>query len=562
MTRSFIITLFGCIINLFGNVLMFANVDISGNVCDKNNQPIDSVRVDIISTDTTTVYTNSEGYFDVSIITGIGKNISSPDQDVELIGQNFPNPFATETTIKVGGSGTLQVFNIIGHKVFEYWIDKVNARINLSLSPGIYLYGFIDDHGKKSDTKRMVLLIGGKVSLNIIQNIEQTEYPNKKSEHNQIQVLFSHPNYFSSDTVITIEENNPVVLNLSLFNKRINLILEEAYRGTGLISADSGGIVEAISSKGVKYRLNIPPRALLSDIKVDLVPVKGVTNLPLPSQFIAAVDVQSDSLDLMMAATLTIELPNQVPEKVIGFHSQGDGSRFHLSPMRVDGNIIQFVTFNFSPLGFLQCACDNITAYDYPSQNQLERGKQRIALLNSLSSNCEVYNVEQYEEAYMDIHYDWFFAPNDGVSSFINQSEINLDPASLKLAVREFLAWHNSLYYHQDVEITPDLVDFKAIPGCIVDGGLCENLQDVANAAVVRLWDIIEYLIWDLNNACSAGDQKAENQALRLINLADVLVNRPYIDDVSYDIEELVALKTCGVNSIILQKISTSLGSN
>ncbi len=58
MARSIIITLFGCIINLFGNVLMFAYVDISGNVCDINNQPIDSVRVDIISTDTTTVYTN------------------------------------------------------------------------------------------------------------------------------------------------------------------------------------------------------------------------------------------------------------------------------------------------------------------------------------------------------------------------------------------------------------------------------------------------------------------------------------------------------------------------
>ncbi len=452
----------------------------------------------------------------------------------------------------MGSSGTLQVFSIIGHKVFEYWIDKVNDRIDLSLSPGIYLYGFIDDHGKKSDTKRMVLLNEGKVSIDIIKNIEQTEYPNKKSEHNQIKVLFSHPNYFSSDTLITIEENNPVVLDLSLLNKRINLILEEAYRSTGLIAADSGGIVEAVSSRGLKYRLNIPPRALLSDIEVDLVPVKGVSNLPLPSQFIAAVDVQSDSLDLMLAATLTIELPDQVPENLIGFHSQSDGSRFHLPPMRVDGNSIQFETLAFSPLGLLQCACEDITAYDYPSQNQFERGMQRVAILNSLSSACDVFNVDEYEEAYMDIHYDWFFSPNDGVSSLISKAEYNMDPASLKAAVREFLAWHNSLYYHHVFDITPDLVEFKGIPGCIVEGGLCESLLDVAHAAVDRLWDTFEYLIWDLNNACSAGDPTAENQALALIDLADILVNRPYIDDWFYDIQEFVALKSCGVNSVII----------
>ncbi|HEY5823254.1 MAG TPA: T9SS type A sorting domain-containing protein, partial [Cyclobacteriaceae bacterium] len=85
--------------------------------------------------------------------------------DQAVLFQNTPNPFNTETEIKMTvpegvGFATVMIYNLEGKQMKNIQVrDRGQVSVKISgseLSAGMYLYALIVD-GKVVDTKRMML---------------------------------------------------------------------------------------------------------------------------------------------------------------------------------------------------------------------------------------------------------------------------------------------------------------------------------------------------------------------------------------------------------------------
>lgn len=118
---------------------------------------------------------------------------------------------------------------------------------------------------------------------------------------------------------------NPLSVQVKMDNKTSS---------AALIGAE-GGSISVTDAKGVEYKLDIPAGALESQFNIVLTAVQEIGGMPLDGGMLAAVKIEPEGLPLADAATLSITLPNGLPDdklSTLGFAFSGAGTEFHLRP--------------------------------------------------------------------------------------------------------------------------------------------------------------------------------------------------------------------------------------
>ena len=167
-----------------------SQIKIDGNVTDAELNPVSNVLVEIIDEDdSTNVYfsnTNEQGYFTISVITGIETNLSQLPQDYIVL-SNYPNPFNPSTVIYFelpkADNVEITIYDILGREVRELYnafheagSDQIiwdgSNNWNSHVSAGIYFCRLKTKDQFK--VNKMVLLDGGSnsVSYNGVKTIK------------------------------------------------------------------------------------------------------------------------------------------------------------------------------------------------------------------------------------------------------------------------------------------------------------------------------------------------------------------------------------------------------
>ncbi len=110
----------------------------------------------------------------------------------------------------------------------------------------------------------------------------------------------------------------------------------------------AGGIIDAESSAGVRFSLDVPPGALLDTISITLTPVGSIGNSPFEN-VLGAVRMEPDGLVLLEPARLRIATSGIAePGKVYGIHLSNDGAQYSYTPVRVNGAVVTVPVPHFS----------------------------------------------------------------------------------------------------------------------------------------------------------------------------------------------------------------------
>lgn len=129
-----------------------------------------------------------------------------------------------------------------------------------------------------------------------------------------------------------------------------SLQLETARTVSGEIGR-AGGTLETTSTAGIRYRVEVPPLALLEPTTISMTPVAGLGNAPFVS-LVGAVRFAPNGLRFLQPATLTIELPGAPdPTRLTGLAFADDGSGFTLQPHTASGAAITLLVPHFSGVG-------------------------------------------------------------------------------------------------------------------------------------------------------------------------------------------------------------------
>ncbi len=174
--------------------------DIDGNV-SMDSSPVKYALLTFIDeSDTNNTYstiTDSLGNYYLSMITSVENEESAIPQNIQL-GQNYPNPFSTQTTIPYKLNKPLEVsvkvYDILGQEVKSFPVELKQIGIhgvmwdgtnNLGnkVTPGVYLYQLFS--GKERLVKKMVYGLGvnnlGLTSINTIESLNKKADITKKT---------------------------------------------------------------------------------------------------------------------------------------------------------------------------------------------------------------------------------------------------------------------------------------------------------------------------------------------------------------------------------------------
>ena len=116
-----------------------------------------------------------------------------------------------------------------------------------------------------------------------------------------------------------------------------------------------GGEITATAANGTTYKLEIPQNALASGENITLTPVVAVDGSPLSGGLIGAVEIRPHGLELLRAATLTIQPAGSAGpvSGQTGFLSHAAGEDFHLYPLALGSELRLHLT-HFSTPGVAQ----------------------------------------------------------------------------------------------------------------------------------------------------------------------------------------------------------------
>jgi hypothetical protein len=115
--------------------------------------------------------------------------------------------------------------------------------------------------------------------------------------------------------------------------RTITTVVEPTHAVSAVVSAQNGGTLTATGANGTRYTLTFPPGALLSDETITMTPVATVQGSPLGT-LLGAVDLAPNGLQLLNAATLTIDAPGPVNlKRIAGFEAFSGGQDFGLYPL-------------------------------------------------------------------------------------------------------------------------------------------------------------------------------------------------------------------------------------
>jgi hypothetical protein len=166
---------------------------------------------------------------------------------------------------------------------------------------------------------------------------------------------------------------------------KLDLTLDRGRAVTKTITP-RGGTLTATGADGTRYRLRIPPDALLSDARITLIPIVGVRGLPLAGGSVAAVQLEPDGLRLMQPATLSVRTEQEVPvAERVAFGYYGAGEDAHRYPLEPDPKKIEMKLLHFSGYGFGRAAPDDpgrlalqrATAYEARLQSRIAEAVDR-----------------------------------------------------------------------------------------------------------------------------------------------------------------------------------------
>jgi len=329
---------------------------------------------------------------------------------------------------------------------------------------------------------------------------------------------------------------------------------------------EDGGTIQTTGSDGCVFTLSLPSHALANEEEITLTPLDDIEGFPLASGIVAAVRMEPDGLRLMCPANLTIELSFPVPDDLVGFLVQSNGEGFHLYPIEADGNEFSFKLMHFTDAGGATVSCEDFKALDVSTWlTQEDRAMQRIAILEAEVERCsltEGFDPDEVAGALMEIHYDWFFDPGPpwGVQRMLMEAQS--DPEGfLMRATSQLNSWYFSLM-NNDFRATPDQVPLPSPIDCgHPDGSLCYDLDDVAEAAAAKLFEAFKRAVSRANDRCISGGQNQDDEAFDLIRKACWLACEDYASlyQKYFDVEELVALKTCGIWSLEIEPSSETI---
>ena len=123
---------------------------------------------------------------------------------------------------------------------------------------------------------------------------------------------------------------------------KVSVTLDSAHAATASISAGSGGTLSAGSAT-----LTVPAGAVAATTTVTMTPVTQLGGLG--GKVLGAVQFQPDGLRFLKPVTLTFPVSSASGLK--GFSYSGDGSDFHLYPVKVEGGKATLELVHFSGYG-------------------------------------------------------------------------------------------------------------------------------------------------------------------------------------------------------------------
>ena len=172
--------------------------------------------------------------------------------------------------------------------------------------------------------------------------------------------------------------SGPAWLSASAKPITLRPTIDTAAATSKVVTAENGGTLSATGKDGTRYRLSIPGGALLSDATITIVPLAKVDGLPLSGGSVAAVHIEPSGLQLMKAATLTIDAARDVPvAEQVAFAYYGGGNDAHRVPLSPDPRKVEMKLLHFSGYGFGQAPAND------PGRQALEHASANEARLQS-----------------------------------------------------------------------------------------------------------------------------------------------------------------------------------
>jgi len=141
--------------------------------------------------------------------------------------------------------------------------------------------------------------------------------------------------------------------------------------------------VEAISSDGAVYRLFIPEGALVQLTTVRMIPVESAGGLPFSGGVVAGVELEPSGLSLLVPATLSLEIPENLPlEESWGVSTLAAGNQAALYPFSHTASTAEMVIGGFSGRIISQGGIEDAQALaSRPVTAAGRRGVSEVALI-------------------------------------------------------------------------------------------------------------------------------------------------------------------------------------
>jgi len=127
----------------------------------------------------------------------------------------------------------------------------------------------------------------------------------------------------------TRSDTAAVLVNLGA----VTLTLDAGRAVTATVGVQ-GDTLRATGADGTKYRLAIPPRALMQPVAITMTPIGGATGVPLTGGLAGGVDLKPSGLVFVSPATLVMETTKQPPagQRLVGLTYRRTGTELSLAP--------------------------------------------------------------------------------------------------------------------------------------------------------------------------------------------------------------------------------------
>lgn len=128
----------------------------------------------------------------------------------------------------------------------------------------------------------------------------------------------------------------------------ITLILQESDAAGDEVGPE-GGTIQITTAGGATIRLSIPENALAQPVTIRMIPVERAVGLPFEGGIAVGVELEPNGLSLMVPATLTFELPEDIPPKdAWGVSTLAGGEQAAVYPAVVRGSSAELTLTGFS----------------------------------------------------------------------------------------------------------------------------------------------------------------------------------------------------------------------